>query len=147
MSSKGGYQEIIASFFKEVGTSEAHWYSLKPLHSEIPSLADLQEVSAENLQGLLVKGGLGKLGGGEKTFSFQASQFDSFWAVFMIQEDCQVMRCKIKGLKTKQSLVRLGSLNPSLGNNNRAARQKLEFSPGVSSHQTPVLGHTSSVLI
>jgi hypothetical protein len=51
MSTKDSYQqEIIASFFNKVGPSEAHWYSLKPLHSVIPSLADLLEVSAENLQ-------------------------------------------------------------------------------------------------
>jgi hypothetical protein len=33
---KASNQEIFASFFKEVGRSEAQWYSLKPLHSDIP---------------------------------------------------------------------------------------------------------------
>jgi hypothetical protein len=56
-----------------------------------------------------VKGGLGKLGRADKSFSFQASQFDSFRAVFMIEENCEVTRCKIKGMKTKQWFVRLGS--------------------------------------
>jgi hypothetical protein len=85
------------------------WYSLKPLHRDIPSLADLLEVSPENLQKLFVKGGLGKLGLADKSFSFQASQFDSFRAVFMIKENCEVTRCKIKGMKTKQWFVRPGS--------------------------------------
>jgi hypothetical protein len=59
MSTKASYQEVFASFFKEVGRSEAQWYSLKPLHSsQIPSLADLLEVSPENLQQLFAKGGL-----------------------------------------------------------------------------------------
>jgi hypothetical protein len=56
MSTKASYQEIFASFFKEVGRSEAHWYSFKPLHKDIPSLADLLEVSQENLRKLFVKG-------------------------------------------------------------------------------------------
>jgi hypothetical protein len=59
---RASYQEIFASFFKEVGRSEAHWYSLKLLLSEIPNLADLLEVSLNSLQHLFVKGGLGKLG-------------------------------------------------------------------------------------
>jgi hypothetical protein len=109
MSTKASYQEIFASFFKEAGHSEAHWYSFKPLHKDIPSLADLLEVFQENLRKLFVKGGLGKLGQADKSFSFQASQFDSFRAVFMIEENCEVTRCKIKGMKTKQWFVRLGS--------------------------------------
>jgi hypothetical protein len=106
---KASYQEIFASFFKEVGRSEAQWYSLKPLHSDIPSLADLLGVSPENLQHLFVKGGLGKLGGADKSFCFLGSQFESFRAVFMVEENCEVTRCKIKGMKTKQWFLRLGS--------------------------------------
>jgi hypothetical protein len=68
MNVKANYQEIFSLFFKEVGGSEAQWYSLKPLHSQIPSLADLLEVSPDNLQHLLVKGGLGKLGRADKSF-------------------------------------------------------------------------------
>jgi hypothetical protein len=62
MSTRASYQEIFAWFFKEVGHSEAQWYSLKPLHTEIACLVDLLEVSPENLQHLFVKGALGKLG-------------------------------------------------------------------------------------
>jgi hypothetical protein len=109
MSSKASYQEIFASFFKEVGHSEAQWYSLKPLHSQIPSLADLLEVSPGNLQHLFVKGGLGKLGRADKSFFFLASQLESFRAAFMMEDNCEVTRCKIKGMKMKQWLVRLGS--------------------------------------
>jgi hypothetical protein len=72
-----GYQETFASFFKEVSHSEAHWYSLKPLHKDIPSLADVLEVSPENLQHLSVNGGLGKLGKDKKLFSHQPSNFKS----------------------------------------------------------------------
>jgi hypothetical protein len=66
----------------------AHWYSIKPLESDIPSLADLLGVSAENLQTLLVKFGLGNLGTDNKLFSFQASKFDSFRSAFSIQKSC-----------------------------------------------------------
>jgi hypothetical protein len=109
MSSKASYQESFASFFKEVGRSEAQLYSLKPLHSQIPRLADLLEVSPENLQHLFVEGGLGKLGRADKSFFFLASQFESFRAAFMMEDNCEVTRCKIKGMKTKQWFVRLGS--------------------------------------
>jgi hypothetical protein len=90
MSTKASYQEIFASFFKEVGCSEAQWYSLKPLHSQIPSHADLLEVSPENLQHLFVKGGLGKLGQANKLFFFLALQFESFRAAFMMEENREV---------------------------------------------------------
>ena len=97
MSTKASYQEIFAAFFKEVGRSAARWYSLKPLVGEIPSLADLLEVSPDNLQHLFVKGGLGNLGGADKSFCFLASQFESLRAVFMLEDNCEVTRCKIKG--------------------------------------------------
>jgi hypothetical protein len=55
-----------------VKESEVQWYSIKPLQNSIPSLAGLLEVSAENLQCLLVKGGLGKFRKVDKLFKFQA---------------------------------------------------------------------------
>jgi hypothetical protein len=109
MSTKVGLQEAFAAFVKEVSRSEAHWYSLKPLHNDIPSLADLMEVSPENLQRLFAKGGLGRLGKDEKIFYLHASKFDSFRAVFMIEGDCEIRQLQIKGLKTKQWFFRLGS--------------------------------------
>jgi hypothetical protein len=72
MSMKASYQEIYALFFKGVVCLEGQWYSLKPLHSQILSLADLVEVSPENLQHLFVKGGLGKLGRANKSVFFLA---------------------------------------------------------------------------
>jgi hypothetical protein len=88
---------------------EAQWYFLRPLHSEIPSLADLLEVSPENLQHLSVKGGLEKLGRADKSFCFLASQFESFRATYMMEENCEVRQCKIKGMKPKEWSVGLGS--------------------------------------
>jgi hypothetical protein len=97
-------------FFKEVGHSIPLWYSLNPLHRESWSLADLLEVSPETLQHLIEKGGFGKLGQAEKVFCFLPSQFESFHAAFMMEENCcEVTRCKIKGMKTKEWFVRLGS--------------------------------------
>jgi hypothetical protein len=104
-----GYQEAFASFFKETNRSEAHWYSLKPLHKDIPSLADVLEVSPENIQRLLVNSGLGKFGKDQKIFSFLPTKFQSFRSAFMIEEDCEITRCKVLGLKTKQWFVRLGT--------------------------------------
>jgi hypothetical protein len=46
---KEGFQEAFAAFFKEVNRSEAQWYSLKPLHNEIPSLSDVLEVSCQRI--------------------------------------------------------------------------------------------------
>ncbi len=70
MKTNACYRENFAEFVEGVKESEAQWYSIKPLHNDIPSLADLMEVSSENLQTLLVKGGLGKLGRDKKLMSF-----------------------------------------------------------------------------
>jgi hypothetical protein len=78
MTTKAGYQEIFAESVVGAKQSPAQWYSLKPLHKGVPSLADLLEVSAENLQTLLSKDGLEKLGQRDKLFSFQSSKFKSF---------------------------------------------------------------------
>jgi hypothetical protein len=67
-------------------------------------------VSADNPQGLFVKAGLGKLGHNNKFFSFQhASKFESFCSMFMIQDARHTTHSKVKGLKTKQWLIRLGT--------------------------------------
>jgi hypothetical protein len=50
MSTNECYQEILADFVEGVKESQAQWYSIKPLQNDIPSLADLLEVSAENIQ-------------------------------------------------------------------------------------------------
>ncbi len=109
MSRNASYQEIFAEFVVGARESEAQWYSIKPLHNDIPSLADLLEVSAENLQGLFVKAGLGKLGHANNFFSFHASKFETFCSVFMIQDACQATHRKVKGMKTKQWFIRLGT--------------------------------------
>jgi hypothetical protein len=103
------YREIFAQFVEGVIESEAQWYSIKPLHNEIPSLADLMEVSSENLQTLLVKGGLGKLGREKELMSFQPSKFESFRSEFSIEEACETTLRYVKGLKTKQWFIRLGT--------------------------------------
>jgi hypothetical protein len=99
MSTKEGFQEAFAAFFKEANRSSAQWYSLRPLHDEIPSLADVMEVSPENLQRLLVKGGLGRFGKDEKIFYFNGPKFNSFRAAFMIEDDCEVTQCRLSGLR------------------------------------------------
>ncbi len=109
MKTNACYREIFAEFVEGVKESEAQWYSIKPLHNDIPSLADLMEVSSENLQTLLVKGGLGKLGRDKKLMSFQPSKFESFRSEFTIEEACETTLRYVKGLKTKQWFVRLGT--------------------------------------
>jgi hypothetical protein len=52
-------------------------YSIKPLLNDIRSLADLLGVSAENIQGLFSKGGLGKIKIDKNIFGFHASNFES----------------------------------------------------------------------
>ena len=126
MCTKAGYQEIFAEFVEGAKQSEAQWYSLKPLHKGIPSLADLLEVSSENLHILLMKAGIGNLGQCDKLFSFQLSKFESFHSEYMLQDACETTRRQVKGLKSKQWFVRLGTnylgdlANP--GVNGRAPR-------------------------
>jgi hypothetical protein len=109
MATNACYQEILAEFVEGVKESQAQWYSIKPLQNDIPSFANLLEVSAENLQSLFAKAGLGKLGQDNTFFSFQASKFESFCSFYMIQDACEVTHHKVKGLKTKQWFVRLGT--------------------------------------
>jgi hypothetical protein len=82
---------------------------MKPLQKEIPSLTDLLQVSPEHLRSLFVKGGLRKFGSDKKLFSFQASKFESFRSTFSIQDACETTQRKLKGMKTKQWFVRLGT--------------------------------------
>jgi hypothetical protein len=49
MSTTSGYQDIFTEFIEGVKESEAQWYSIKPLHYDISSLADFLEVQADNL--------------------------------------------------------------------------------------------------
>ena len=108
MCTKAGYQEIFAEFVEGAKPSEAQWYLVKPLHKGIPSLADLLEVSSESLQILLMKAGIGNLGR-DKLFSFQSSKFESFRSEYMLQDACETTRRRVKGLKSKQWFVRLGT--------------------------------------
>jgi hypothetical protein len=109
MCTKAGYQEIFAEFVEGAKPSEAQWYLVKPLHTGIPSLADLLEVSSENLQILLMKAGIGNLGQPDKLFSFQSSKSESFCSEYMLQDACETTRRRVKGLKSKQWFVRLGT--------------------------------------
>jgi hypothetical protein len=106
MKTNACYRQIFAEFIHGVKESKPQWYSIKPLHNDIASLADLMEVSSENLQTLLVKGGLGKLGRDKKLMSFQPSKFESFCSEFTIEEACETTLRYVKGLKTKQWFVR-----------------------------------------
>jgi hypothetical protein len=109
MFTKAGYQEIFAEFVEGTKPSEARWYSVKPLHTGISSLANLLEVSSENLQILLMKAGIGNLGQRDKLFSFQSSKFESFRSEYILQDACETTRRQDKGLKSKQWFVRLGT--------------------------------------
>jgi hypothetical protein len=44
------------------------------------------------------------LGQADKSFCFLASQFQSFHAAFMMEENCEVTQCKIKGMKPNSGL-------------------------------------------
>jgi hypothetical protein len=96
-----GYQEIFAEFVEGVKESEAQWYSIKSLHTDIPCLADLLKISADNLQSFFLEGGFAKLRSDDKLFSFQASKFESFRSMFTIQDACEMTQRKPKGMQTK----------------------------------------------
>jgi hypothetical protein len=109
MDTKARYQEIFAEFVEGAKQAPAQWYSITPLQNGIPSLADLLEVSGENLQTLFKNAGLGRLTQDKKIFSFLPSKFDSFRAGFMLQDACETTRRYVKGLKTKQWFLRIGT--------------------------------------
>jgi hypothetical protein len=109
MSTSSGYQAIFAEFVERVKDSDAQWYSIKHLQPDIPSLADLLGVTADNLETLIVKFGLGKSAKHNNLVSFQASKFESFRSAFTIQELCETTQGKVKGRKTKEWFVRLGT--------------------------------------
>jgi hypothetical protein len=109
MCMQAGYQEIFVEFVEGAKPSEAQWYSVKPLHTCIRSLADLLEVPSENLQIILMKAGIGNLGQSDKLFSFQLSKSESFLSKYMLQDACETTRRQVKGLKSKQWFVRLGT--------------------------------------
>jgi hypothetical protein len=104
-----GCQEIFAEFVGAVKESKAQWCSIKPVQSDAPTLADLLDISVENPQTLPVKSGFRKLGPNNKSFSFQASKFEVFRSSFAMQGACKTTHGKLKGTKTKEWCVRLGS--------------------------------------
>ncbi len=61
VTTESGYLEMFAAFFVGASEAEAHYYSIKPLHKDIPDLARLLGVSQDNFQALLVASGLGSL--------------------------------------------------------------------------------------
>ena len=103
-----GYQEIIAEFIEGAKQAPAQWYSIQPLGNGIPSLADLLEVSFDNLRTVLKNAGLAKLGKDDKTLTFLPSTFDNFRAQYMIQDACETTRLRFNSTKTKQWFLRLG---------------------------------------
>jgi hypothetical protein len=97
-----GYQEILAEFVEGVKESEAQWYLIKSLHTDIACFADPLKISADNLQSFFLEGGLGKIRSDDKLFSFQASKFEIFCSMFTIQDACEMTQHKLKGMKTKE---------------------------------------------
>jgi hypothetical protein len=61
VTTESGYLEMFAAFFVGASEVEAHYYSIKPLHEDIPDLTRLLGVSQDNFQALLVASGLGSL--------------------------------------------------------------------------------------
>jgi hypothetical protein len=109
MGTTAGYQEIFAEFVEGAKQAPAQWYSIQPLGNGIPSLADLLEVSADNLRTVLKNhAGLAKLGKDDKSFAFLPSKFDSFRAQYSIQDACETTRRRFNTTKTKQWFLRLG---------------------------------------
>jgi hypothetical protein len=102
MCTQAGYQEIFAEFVEGAKPSEAQWYSVKPLHKGIPSLADLLEVSSDNLQIILMKAGIENLGQRDKRFSFQPSKFKSFHSEYMLRDASETTIRPVKGLTSRQ---------------------------------------------
>jgi hypothetical protein len=107
MTTTAPYQEIFAEFVEGATQALVQWYSIKPLHNSILSLADLLEVLAENMQMVLKNAaGLGKLTKHGTLFSFLPTKFDSFCAAFMIQDACEYTRRRVSRSSVRFEIVR-----------------------------------------
>jgi hypothetical protein len=107
-TTESGYLEIFAVFFVGASEAEAHYYSIKKLHKDIPDLASLLGVSQDNFQALLVASGLGSLRKNGQ-FIFKKNKFGSFLNVNKLQATCELVYRQPKGFANQHWFVKVGT--------------------------------------
>jgi hypothetical protein len=106
---------MFAAFFVGASEAEAHYYSIKPLHKDIPDLARLLGVSQDNFQALLVASGLGSLQKNGQ-FIFKKNKFDSFLSKNKLQgSTCDLVYRQPKGFGSQHWFVKVGKKPRELG--------------------------------
>jgi hypothetical protein len=101
------YRRIFADFFVGAAAAEAHWYSIKTLHNDIPTLASLLGMSQENLNILLVLSGFGILRT-NGVFRFQKGKFASFINENCLEYKCELAQRQPKGFTNQCGFIKVG---------------------------------------
>jgi hypothetical protein len=106
------YWAIFESFLSAATTADAHWYSVKCLSEDIPSLPDLLGISNTKLNDILALSSFGKhvKGGG---FRFLPDKFNNFLAMSGIGDSSEHTLCRVSGFSKSQHFIRVGSVNMS----------------------------------
>jgi hypothetical protein len=102
------YQVIFADFFVGAAAAEAHWYSMKTIHEGIPTLASVFGISQENLNLLLVAGGLGILRKDGKLV-FKKAKFASFLDENCLNDKCELVERQPKGFLNQVMSMKVGA--------------------------------------
>jgi hypothetical protein len=105
---ESAYQEIFTAFFVGASEAEAHYYSLKPIHDDIPDLARLLGLSQENVNTVLAAGGLGCLQKNGQ-FIFSKNKFDRFLSKNELEGACELVKRKPKGFGNQHWFIKIGT--------------------------------------
>ena len=102
------YSAIFAAFLSAASTADAHWYSMKFLSEDIPSLQDLLGISNTKLNEILVLGSFGSAvrGGG---FRFLPEKFKNFLVMSGLGDYSEHTLSRVSGFSKSQHFIRVGS--------------------------------------
>ena len=103
-----GYQDIFSAFFVGASEADAHYYSIKEVGDNTPSLARLLDVSQDILTKLLVVSGFGGLRECGK-FVFVKNKFDQFITKHALEGVCKLVQRKPKGFGNQLLFVKVGA--------------------------------------
>jgi hypothetical protein len=102
------YQDIFTAFFFGASEAEAHYYSVKAIHADIPNLAQLLGVSQVNNNKLLAASGFGSLGKNDR-FMFSKNKFESFLCKNKLERTCELVQRTPKGFGNHHWFLKVGA--------------------------------------
>ena len=109
-AAQSGYQDIFSAFFVGASEANAHYYSIKEVDDDIPTLARLMDVSQDILTKLLVASGFGTLRKCGQ-LQFVKNKFDRFLIKHALEGVCELVQRKPKGFGNQHWFVKVGA-NP-----------------------------------